>query len=253
MKTAIPKFQEEYSAKLPALSLLAKLGWHFINPDHALTARHGKLDGVVMRDEIRIQLQKRVFVFAGKEHSLSNNAIDNILHEICSPALNEGLTSANEKLYNHMLYGISVTEFVDGKKVSPTIPLIDWHEVSNNSFIFTEELCVRRSNGIDNRRPDIVCYINGLPLVIIEAKRPDGHSGKGPTIREGISQSLRNQRPDEIPQLFAYAQLLLSINGVEGRYGTQGTPEKFWANWREEDIPEAKMHAIKTLNYSLNS
>lgn len=245
MKPFTPKFQEEYSAKLPALALLAKLGWQFINPDQALTARAGKLDQVVLRDELRSQLQKRRFVFAGQEHTLSNNAIDNIIHELCSPALNEGLASANEKLYNHMLYGISVTEFVDGKKVSPTIPLIDWHELSNNSFIFTEELSVHRSGGIDNRRPDIVCYVNGLPLVIIEAKRPDGHAGKGPTIREGISQSLRNQRPDEIPHLFAYAQLLLSINGIEGRYGTQGTPEKFWATWREEDIPDAKMHAIK--------
>ena len=183
-----PKFQEEYSAKLPALALLAKLGWQFINPDQALTARSGKLDQVVLHDELRSQLQKRRFVFAEQEYSLSNNTIDKIIHELCSPALNEGLTSANEKLYNHMLYGISVTEFVDGKKVSPTIPLIDWHEVNNNSFIFTEEFCVRRSNGIDNRRPDIVCYVNGLPLVIIEAKRPDGHAGKGPTIREGISQ-----------------------------------------------------------------
>lgn len=244
------KFQEEYSAKLPALTLLTNLGWSFLSPEQALTARNSKLDEVVLRNELRKQLQKRRFVFAGQEHSLSNNAIDNIIHELCAPALNEGLTSANEKLYNHILYGISVTEFVDGKKVTPTIPLIDWHNLTNNSFIFTDELSVRRSNGIDNRRPDIVCYVNGLPLVIIEAKRPDGHVGKGPTIREGISQSLRNQRPDEIPHLFAYAQLLLSINGIEGRYGTQGTPEKFWATWREEDISDAKMHAIKNANLS---
>ncbi len=225
MKPFTPKFQEEYSAKLPALTLLEKLGWHCINPDQALVARGGRLDDVVLREELRQQLQKRRFVYAGQTHSLSNNAIDNIIHEVCSPALNEGLTTANEKLYNHMLYGISVTEFVDGKKISPTIPLIDWQDVSNNSFSFTEEFSVRRSNGIDNRRPDIVCFVNGLPLVIIEAKRPDGHSGKGPTIKEGISQSLRNQRPDEIPHLFAYSQLLLSVNGVEGRFGTQGTPE----------------------------
>ena len=54
-----PKFQEEYSAKLPALALLAKLGWQFINPDQALTARSGKLDQVVLHDELRSQLQKR--------------------------------------------------------------------------------------------------------------------------------------------------------------------------------------------------
>jgi type I site-specific restriction-modification system R (restriction) subunit len=60
---------------------------------------------------------------------------------------------------------------------------------------------------VDNRRPDIVCFVNGIPLVVIEAKRPDSQAKKGPTINEGISQSLRNQRPDEIPHLFAYSQL----------------------------------------------
>ncbi|WP_421329705.1 type I restriction endonuclease subunit R [Aeromonas veronii] len=122
---------------------------------------------------------------------------------------------------------------------------MDWHNPQNNRFTFTEEFRVTRAGGIESRRPDIVCFVNGLPLVVIEAKRPDGNAKKGPTIKEGISQSLRNQRPDEIPLLFAYSQLLLSINGIEGRYGTCGTPEKFWAAWREEDIGDGEMTAIK--------
>lgn len=241
----VPRFQEEYSAKLPALALLTNIGWEFLSPSKALAARGGKLDEVVLRSVLREQLQKRRFVFAGKSHSLSNKSIDNLVTEMCSPALNEGLATANEKLYNHMLYGISVTEFVDGKKATPTIPLIDWQTPSNNSFIFTEEFSVTRSNGVETRRPDIVCFVNGIPLVVIEAKRPDGHSNKGPTIDEGISQSLRNQRHDEIPKLFAYSQLLLSINGVDGRYATQGTKKKFWAAWREEDISVAEQCELK--------
>ena len=138
-----------------------------------------------------------------------------------------------------------MTEFVDGKKASPTIALIDWQNLANNSFVFTEEFIVTRAGGVENRRPDIVCFVNGIPLVVIEAKRPDGNAKKGPTIDEGISQSLRNQRHDEIPLLFAYSQLLLSINGNKGRYGTCGTPKKFWAAWREEDINDAQMLAFK--------
>lgn len=245
-----PKFQEEYSAKLPALALLTHLGWTFLPPEQVLAARGGKYDQVVLRDILREELSKRRFTFAGREHALSDKSIDNLIAEICSPALNEGLLAANEKLYNHLLYGISVTEFVDGKKTSPTIPLIDWNNLANNSFTYTEEFTVSRTGGVgasaqDTRRPDIVCFVNGIPLVVIEAKRPDGNAKKGPTIDEGISQSLRNQRHDEIPMLFAYSQLLLSINGHEGRYGTCGTPAKFWAAWREEDISDAEMHAIK--------
>lgn len=240
-----PKFQEEYSAKIPALTLLTNLGWTFLPPEKALALRAGKQDEVVLRDELRSILQARRFRFEGREQALSDKAIDKLITEVCSPALNEGLAHANEKLYNHMLYGISVTEFVDGKKANPTIALIDWQTPENNSFLFTEEYCITRSGGIDNRRPDVVCFVNGIPLVIIEAKRPDGNAKKGPTISEGISQSLRNQRHDEIPHLFAYAQLILSINGTDGRYGTCGTPAKFFAAWREEDISDAQMYAIK--------
>lgn len=240
-----PKFQEEYSAKLPALTLLTNLGWSFLSPELALAARGGKYDEVVLRQVLRSELKKRTFTFAGKSYPLSEKAIDNLTAEVCSPALNEGLLTANERLYNHLLYGISVTEFIDGKKASPTIALIDWQNLANNSFVFTEEFIVTRAGGVENRRPDIVCFVNGIPLVVIEAKRPDGNAKKGPTIDEGISQNLRNQRHDEIPLLFAYSQLLLSINGNEGRYGTCGTPAKFWAAWREEDISDAEMYAIK--------
>jgi type I restriction enzyme R subunit len=240
-----PKFQEEYSAKLPALALLTNLGWSFLSPEQALAARGGKADEVVLRQVLRSELQKRTFTFAGKTYPLSEKAIDNLIAEVCSPALNEGLLTANERLYNHLLYGISVTEFVDGKKASPTVALIDWQNPANNSFVFTEEFTVTRSGGVESRKPDIVCFVNGIPLVVIEAKRPDGNAKKGPTIDEGISQSLRNQRHDEIPLLFTYSQMLLSINGNEGRYGTCGTPAKFWAAWREEDISDAEMYAIK--------
>ncbi len=246
-----PKFQEEYSAKIPALTLLTNLGWEFINPENALDARSGKTNELVLKEVLRKELQKRRFIFTGKEYPLSDKSIDNIIHEVSTPALNEGLTIANERLYNHMLYGISVTEFINGKKANPTIFLIDWADFRNNSFMFTEEYSVLRTNNVDQRRPDIVCFVNGLPLVVIEAKRPDGNSNKGPTIDEGVSQHLRNQRNDEIPALFAYSQLLISINGADAKYATQGTPAKFWAIWKEEDLTETDFANFKNKKLSL--
>ena len=245
MEVVLPKFQEEYSAKIPALTLLHNLGWTFLSPEQALLRRNGKTSEVVLREVLREELRKRRYVFAGKSRAFSEQAIDNVIAELCSPALNEGLGVANEKIYNHLLYGMSVKGFVDGKKINPTLQIIDWENIDNNNFLFTEEFNVQRTGGVDHRRPDIVCFINGLPLVVIEAKRPDNHTNKGPTINEGISQNIRNQRNDEIPHLFVYAQLLFSINGAEGRYGTQGTPKKFWARWREEDIREPEFYALK--------
>ncbi|MFB0975862.1 MAG: HsdR family type I site-specific deoxyribonuclease, partial [Tolumonas sp.] len=106
------------------------------------------------------------------------------------------------------------------------------------------------ADGVNHRIPDIVLYVNGLPLAVIEAKRPDGHKDM---IEQAISQMQRNQRTKEIPHLFAFSQLLLAIDGHNGRYGTVGTPNKFWANWREEGIQEPEFHAIKNQALSANA
>lgn len=244
MGHTIANFTEEFSAKIPALTLLTTLGYEFIPPSECISQR-GNLSTVILPTVLREVLSKKTYMFLGKERNLSDAAIDKIVHELASPAINEGLKTANEKLYNALTYGIGVTEFVDGKKASPTIHVIDWESPDNNQFHFTEELEVENAHGTGKRIPDLVCFVNGLPWVVIEAKRPDSsHEGK-PTVAEGISQNIRNQKVDEIPHLFAYSQLLISVNGHEGLYGTCGTPSKFWAKWKEEEISDATFTQLK--------
>jgi type I restriction enzyme R subunit len=257
MAEQLANFKEEFSAKIPALTLLSSLGYTFIPPSDCEQLR-GKLNvgnkttsQVMLLPIMRAFLAKQTFPLAGKQHPLSTASIDKIMHEL-NPAINEGLKGANEKLYNAIMYGVSVTEFVDGKKSSPTIQLIDWHTITNNHFHFTEEMVIQNSEGTGNRIPDIVCFVNGLPWVVIEAKRPASSKEGKPTIDEGISQNIRNQGQVEIPHLFAYSQLLLSINGNKGLYATCGTPKKFWAKWKEEEITEVEIFRLKnkTLNES---
>lgn len=244
-------FAEEFSAKVPALTLLTSLGYNFILPRECEALRGNTLASekksthqVILLSVMRAFLAKQTFSFAGKQHTLSEAAIDKVMHEL-NPAMNLGLKAANEKIYNALMYGVSVTEFIDGKKASPTIKLIDWHNIDNNQFHFTEELVVQNAEGTGNRIPDIVCFVNGLPLVVIEAKRPDSNKEGKSTNTEAISQHIRNQGQAEIPHLYAYSQLLLAINGHEGLYATCGTPEKFWAKWKEEQIPEAEFVRLK--------
>ncbi len=91
----LPKFQEEYSAKIPALTLLVSLGWNFLSPAQALAAREHKTSEVVLKNILREELKKRHFHYAGKDYPLSEKAIDTLLSEVCNPALNEGLGVAN--------------------------------------------------------------------------------------------------------------------------------------------------------------
>ncbi|PMH05551.1 type I restriction endonuclease subunit R [Vibrio splendidus] len=244
MSQPIANFKEEQSAKIPALALLTHLGYQFIPPSECSIQR-GRLSTVILPKVLREVLSKKTFSFMGKDHPLSVASIDKIVHELASPAMNEGLKAANEKIYNILTYGIGVTEFIDGKKANPTIQIIEWEKPERNVFHFTEELKVENTHGTDHRIPDIVCFVNGLPWVVIEAKRPDSSKEGKPTVAEGISQNIRNQKVDEIPHLFAYSQLLLSINGHDGQYATCGTPEKFWAKWKEEEIVEAEFARLK--------
>src|SRR5690606_15637919 len=117
---------------------------------------------------------------------------------------------------------------------------IDWNTPSNNAFHVTEEFPVERKGSSKTRRPDLVLFVNGIPLVVIECKRPDQHSTEhGTPVQQAISQHLRNQQPDEVPQLFIHAQLLLALAQNDARYATVGTPPPFWSQWKErgdEDV-----------------
>ncbi|UXN05114.1 type I restriction endonuclease subunit R [Bartonella sp. HY406] len=240
----LPNISEQYAAHIPALKTLMVLGWQFL-PRAAMHDLRPDNSKVVLETILLKELQKRRFEYQGQYYPLSPNSISQIVRDLTAPLMENGLLSANEKLYNALLFGVAVTEFINGKKHVATIPIIDWHDVQNNSFIVTEEFEVLALDGVQKRRPDIVCFVNGLPLVVIEAKKAASGNPNKSMIVEGISQSIRNQRSDEIPHLFAYSQLLLSINSIDGRYATTGTSAKFWANWQEQDFDEAHFDRIK--------
>jgi len=226
------------------------MGWDYLSPSSCLSLRSST--GEVLLKPILIEfLRNRRFEYKGEWYPLSNNAIDQIVRDISAPSLHEGLLAANERIYEKLTLGITVTEFMsDGKKHQPTIALIDWQDYQANRFHVTEEMEILSAQGTHTRRPDVICFVNGIPLIVIEAKRPDsGNPGKS-MIDEGVSQHLRNQRLDEIPELFAYAQLLLAVSHTDGRYGTVHTPAKFWARWRDEEFTENHYTVLKNMHLS---
>lgn len=228
-----PQTQERYSSHIPALATLIRLGWQFIPQKDCFKMRHSQRD-VLLRSVLRDHLAKQQYEYKGQWILLSEHGIDQIMRELTVTGLTRGLMAENQRLYDQLTLGITVTEFIDGKKHQPTINIIDWEDVTNNQFHVTEEFNVLSAHGTHTRQPDIVCFVNGLPLVVIEAKRPDADNPGQSMVDEGISQMLRNQNVDEIPALFAYSQLLIAVSSVEGRYGTTYTGKKHWSCWREE-------------------
>lgn len=243
--TFTPDTREEAASKLPALHVLMVMGWSYLSPVDA-TAMRGSERSVLLEPVLREWLGAHRFDFKGQQYPLSESGINQVIKAISATKLNEGLIAANEAIYKQLTLGITVDEFVDGQKTSVTAPLINWNDNDANLFHVTEELSVERPAGMGRYRPDVVCYVNGIPFVVIEAKRPTSSSENKSMVAEGISQHNRNQKVSGIQNLYAYSQLLLSISGTDARYGTTDTPSKFWGKWTEEEITETQMQEVKS-------
>lgn len=234
MSNELPSFLEDHISQIPALQLLQNLGWKYLAPAEAMDLRGGKQSNVILDTILVEQLKKLNRIrFKGEEHLFSEANIQTAVQALKDLSY-DGLVRTNEKIYDLLILGKSLQQTVAGNTKSFPVNFIDWNPetgLMNNVFHVTEEFSVERTASQEKRRPDIVLFVNGIPLVVIECKRPDT---KDP-LAEAVSQHLRNQRDDEIPKLYLYSQLLLGITKNEAQYGTTGTPAKFWSVWKEKD------------------
>src|SRR5205085_5303758 len=124
------------------------------------------------------------------------------------------------------------------------IHYIDWEKIENNVFHIAEEFEAERTASTKTCRPDIVLFVNGIPFVVIECKRPDVKD----SLAQAIKQHRRNQKKEYIPKLFTFTQMLLAMNKNEVAFGTTGTEEKFWSRWREDDDKDLNRLVNKPLS-----
>lgn len=227
-----PSFKEDHISQIPALQMLVNLGYIYLSPAEADRQRGGKTTNVLLEDVLRKQLKEinSIRVSATKTSIFTDENIERGILALKNLPMNEGYIAASERAYNLLTLGQALEQSVDGDKKSFTLQYIDWKNISNNVFHVTEEYSVMRSTSKEHYRPDLVLFVNGIPLCIIECKRPDM---KEP-LKQAISQHLRNQQEDGIRSLYVYSQLTLSIATQEAAYATNATPEKFWAKWQEK-------------------
>jgi len=253
-----PSFKEDHISQIPALQMLMKLGYTYLSPEEALQLRGNKTSNVILEDVLRKQLKEINVrkVSSTREMIFSDANIENGIQALKDMPMNEGYIAASEQAYTLLTLGKALEQSIDGDKKSFTLQYIDWNPetfLANNVFHVTEEYSVMRSTSKEHYRPDIVLFVNGIPLCIIECKRPDM---KDPTV-QAISQHLRNQHEDGIRSLYVYAQCLLSLCTNEASFATIGTPEKFWSTWHEkfntkEEEDQYKIHLQEIKNQPLS-
>lgn len=147
------------------------------------------------------------------------------------------LYANNQAVYGLLRYGVPVK--VEAGQVTETVHLINWHVPEQNDFAIAEEVTL---SGPKERRPDIVLYVNGIAVAVLELKN------SRVSIAEGIRQNLSNQLPEFNAWFFSTVQLVLAGNDSEGlQYGTIGTQDKYFLKWKEDEADNRELKLDKYL------
>ena len=161
-----------------------------------------------------------------RDQGYGKEIIRRALHKLNQAAgdQSQSLYDVNNKVYSLLRYGVKVSP--GPGENTETVLMIDWEHPENNHFAVAEEVTV---SGQHTKRPDVVLYVNGIALGVLELKRSTV------SISEGIRQNLDNQQKIFIQSFFATVQLVMAGNDTEGlRYGVIETPEKYYLDWKEE-------------------
>lgn len=175
-------------------------------------------------------MQERLYAYltgkGGYSDKLARRAIDELVRTAGN--LQRGLYDANKEVYRLLKYGAKITE--EAGEAPKTVFFINFENPAENDFAIAEEVTVVGNN---TKRPDLVVYVNGIALAVIELKR------SSVSVSEGIRQNLTNQTAHFIEKFFTTMQFCMAGNDSEGlRYGTLLTPEKHYYEWKDDGFTE---------------
>ena len=227
-------FDEARQSQLPFIELLLNMGYKYISADEALRQRGGDTSNFILADIATEKLMEiNGYEVDGTEYKFSEKDVRDAIDEL-EHIQYEGLIDTAQEIYNTIMPtsgGKTIKVNQGGKKISKNFKFIDFENIKNNSFHVSAEFV---ASGKQNIRPDIVCFVNGIPFAVVENKKSSVE------IKDAINQMNRNQGPEYCPKLYTYTQLLVATNGKELQYGTTGTLNKFYAVWKEKgtDVEE---------------
>ncbi|MBD2491716.1 type I restriction endonuclease subunit R [Aulosira sp. FACHB-615] len=193
----------------PCIDALLKFSYTWLPPQQNQTARDS-LNQVILRD---------IFITA-----IQN--INKIPEEVARATYQDMLAVTDNEQWTNLLRG-NYSRNVPGEATKKTIRLIDFLHPENNTFTVTNQFTVQSQQ---TRKPDIVIFINGIPLVVIEAKKPFTAKDKTGEAFEQIKQYER-----DIPRLFYSNAFNIITNGVNVLYGATGASSAYWGTWNEEE------------------
>ena len=223
-----PKSQgwdELHLAENPAVELLQSLDYTNVPPED-LEPERTSFKEAILTDRLSAALKRLNPWLSDTNLTRAVKAVTQI------PAAS--LTEANETLYTSLTYGIALEQDRGDGRKSHTVRFLDFDKPNRNEWIVTRQYKVLGSK--KHVIPDIVVFVNGLPLAVIECKSPTiGDTWKAEAVKQlhRYQEAGTRWKDQGAPKLFEAAQILVATCGERAVYGTVGTPERFFLEWKE--------------------
>ena len=224
-------YTEEHLVEQPAIGLFAQLGWQTVSALEETFGLNGTLQREIAGEVVLITRLRNVLVRLNS--ALPPEAISTAVDEITRDRSAMLPEQANHEIYLLLKEGVkvSVPDKEHGGQKAERVRVIDWQNPAENDFLLVSQLSV--TGALYTCRPDLVAFVNGLPLVVIELKKP------GVPARNAFDENLTHYK-QQIPSLFWFNALLIASNGTDSRVGSMTADwERFfeWKRIEREDEP----------------
>jgi type I restriction enzyme R subunit len=234
------EYTEDLLVERPAMELFKSLGWRIFNAYQEELAGAGETGDLgresrseVVLPDVLLQKLKQL------NPSIPSEQLLLVIKEFQKDRSSMHPIRANKEIYDAIKEGVDV-EFrkADGSLTHETVQIIDWRTPENNDFLAINQLWVAGEYG--RKRPDIVCFVNGLPLLLFELKKPARR------VQEAFTDNISDYK-STIPQLFWFNQYIFLSNGADSKIGTLSSPWEFFTEWKKiSDEEEAGIVSLET-------
>ncbi len=224
-------YSEDHLVEQPAIGLFAVLGWQTVSARDEIFGPGGTLGRETPGDAVLLDRLRSALTHLNPD--LPSEAIQTAIDELTRDRSAMSLVAANREVYRLLKEGVSISlpDLEQGGQKTERLRVIDWEEPERNDFLLASQMSVVGS--LYTCRPDLIGFVNGLPWVIVELKKP------GVPARAAFDENLTHYKR-EVPHLFAYNALLIASNGTDSRVGSITAEwDRFfeWKRIEREDEP----------------